>query len=49
MYLLVIVWAEDYVSMMEKSDGERRDFSKENDVSDVSTEAKIKFYWLFNW
>ena len=49
MYLLVIHWSEDYALMMKKTDGERRDFSKENDVSDVSTEAKIKFYWLFNW
>ena len=35
--------------MVKYSDGEFRDDTLSNDYSDVSTDSKMKFYWLFDF
>ena len=52
MYVLLLRWYEDYISFLKPADGEEgewRDQYNDNDFSDVSTEDKMKYYWLIDW
>ena len=46
MYYFAKSWYADYDTMLKHDDGEWRD---DNDYSSETVEAKMKFYWLFDW
>ena len=51
MYLACEKWEDSYNSMLKFPDGEWRNFYEEkgNDFSEETVEAKMKYFFLFDW
>ena len=49
LYYFVKRWYSDYITMLKHADGEWRNNDVRNDYSDETTDAKMKYFWLFDW